>query len=40
MVTQVAAGVGYLMLVHSSLPAYTLKEFIAVATQKPLTTAP
>jgi tripartite-type tricarboxylate transporter receptor subunit TctC len=36
-VTQVAAGVGYLMLVHPSLPAYTVKDFIALAKQKPLT---
>lgn len=36
-VTQVAAGVGYLMLVHPSLPAYTVTEFIALAKQKPLT---
>src|SRR5215213_1857515 len=36
-VTQIAAGVGYLMLVHPSLPARTVKEFIALAKQKPLT---
>jgi tripartite-type tricarboxylate transporter receptor subunit TctC len=36
-VTQVAAGVGYLMLVHPSLPIHTVKEFIALAKQKPLT---
>jgi tripartite-type tricarboxylate transporter receptor subunit TctC len=35
--TQVAAGVGYLMLVHPSLPARSVKEFIALAKQKPLT---
>jgi len=36
-VTQVAAGVGYLMLVNPALPVYTVKEFIALAKQKPLT---
>lgn len=36
-VTQVAAGVGYLMLVHPSLPVSTVKEFIALAKQKQLT---
>ena len=36
-VTNVAAGVGYLMLVNPSLPVYTVKEFIALAKQKPLT---
>jgi len=36
-VTQIAAGVGYLMLVNPSLPAYNVKEFIALAKQKPLT---
>jgi tripartite-type tricarboxylate transporter receptor subunit TctC len=35
--TQIAAGVGYLMLVHPSLPAQTVREFIALAKQKPLT---
>lgn len=38
-VTQVAAGVGYLMLVHPSLPVHTVKEFVALARQKPLTYA-
>jgi tripartite-type tricarboxylate transporter receptor subunit TctC len=36
-VTQVAAGVGYLMLVNPALPVTTVKEFIALAKQKPLT---
>ncbi|MSP96597.1 MAG: tripartite tricarboxylate transporter substrate binding protein [Betaproteobacteria bacterium] len=36
-VTQVAAGVGYLMLVHPATPAYTVKEFIALAKQKSMT---
>jgi tripartite-type tricarboxylate transporter receptor subunit TctC len=36
-VTCVAAGVGYLMLVHPSLPVKTVKEFIALAKQKSLT---
>ena len=36
-VTNVAAGVGYLMLVTPSLPVYSVKEFIALAKQKPLT---
>ena len=35
-VTQIAAGVGYLMLVPPSLPVHTVKEFIALAKQKPL----
>ena len=36
-VTNVAAGVGYLMLVNPALPVYTVKEFIALAKQKSLT---
>lgn len=35
-VTQVAAGVGFLMLVNASLPAYNVKEFIALAKLKSL----
>ncbi len=36
-VTQIAAGVGYLMLVHPATPAYTVKEFIALAKKKSMT---
>jgi tripartite-type tricarboxylate transporter receptor subunit TctC len=36
-VTQIAAGVGYLMLVSPATPAYTVKEFIALAKQKSMT---
>jgi len=36
-VTNIAAGVGYLMLVNPALPVYTVKEFIALAKQKSLT---
>lgn len=35
-VTQIAAGVGYLMLVSPTSPVNTVKEFIALARQKPL----
>lgn len=36
-VTNVAAGVGYLMLVNPALPVYTVKEFVVLAKQKSLT---
>ncbi len=36
-VTQIAAGVGFLMLLNPSIPAYTVKEFIALAKQKSMT---
>ena len=36
-VTCIAVGVGYLMLVSPALPARTVKEFIALAREKPLT---
>jgi tripartite-type tricarboxylate transporter receptor subunit TctC len=36
-VTNIAAGVGYLMLVHPAMPVYTVKEFIALAKQMSLT---
>lgn len=36
-VTQVAAGVGFLMLVNPALPVRTVKEFIALAKQKSMT---
>ena len=32
--TQIAAGVGYSVLVNLATPAYTVKEFIALAKQK------
>ena len=34
--TQIAAGVGYLMLVSPATPIHTVKDFIAMAKQKPL----
>ncbi|HTD90931.1 MAG TPA: tripartite tricarboxylate transporter substrate-binding protein [Burkholderiales bacterium] len=36
-VTQIAAGVGYLMLVNPATPAQTVREFIALAKQKSMT---
>jgi tripartite-type tricarboxylate transporter receptor subunit TctC len=36
-VTCIAVGVGYLMLVSPTLPARTVREFVALAKQKPLT---
>jgi tripartite-type tricarboxylate transporter receptor subunit TctC len=35
-VTTIATGVGFLMLVHPSLRAHTIKEFVALAKQKSL----
>jgi len=36
-VTQIAAGVGYLMLVNPATPVHNVKEFIALAKQKSMT---